>query len=265
MGNTDNRFVWYELATTDTEAAKAFYTSVMGWSVAKAEAPGSSYRLFTAGGAPVAGLMELPEQAGVDPQWLGYVGVGDVDSAAGLAASLGGSILVPPTDVPNVSRFSVIADSQKAALALIKGRERSQEQPLAPPGRVGWRELHTSDLETAFTFYHELLGWQNAETHEGWMGAYRQFSTGGVVIGGMRIKQNTNPSAWLYYFIVTDLEAALRKVEAGGGRLLFGPMTVQSGVRIVNCADPTGAVFGLMDRRQFVAIGCYAPRNGRPG
>ena len=34
MGN----FVWYELATADIKAAKAFYTNVMGWGTAGASA-----------------------------------------------------------------------------------------------------------------------------------------------------------------------------------------------------------------------------------
>ena len=31
MVNSHGRFVWYELATTDTETAKAFYAGVVGW------------------------------------------------------------------------------------------------------------------------------------------------------------------------------------------------------------------------------------------
>ncbi len=31
MVNSHGRFVWYELMTTDIEAAKVFYADVMGW------------------------------------------------------------------------------------------------------------------------------------------------------------------------------------------------------------------------------------------
>ena len=56
MVDSHGRFVWYELATTDVEAAKAFYAEVAGWGTRDASAPGMPYTLFTAGEASVAGL-----------------------------------------------------------------------------------------------------------------------------------------------------------------------------------------------------------------
>ena len=85
MVNADGRFVWYELMTTDMEAAKAFYADVVGWGTQDASMPGMPYTLFTAGTASVSGVMDLPEDArklGMRPGWLGYVGVNDVDAAA---------------------------------------------------------------------------------------------------------------------------------------------------------------------------------------
>src|ERR1700730_7902857 len=113
MANYHGRFVWYELKTSDVEAAKAFYAEVVGWGTQDASTPGMAYTLFTAGKAPVSGLLNLPEDArkmGARPSWIGYVGVNDVDAAADRAKHLGGAVQVPPTDIPNVSRFSVIAD-----------------------------------------------------------------------------------------------------------------------------------------------------------
>jgi len=85
MTNSHGRFVWYELMTTDMEAAKAFYAEVVGWGTQDASMPGMAYTLFTAGGASVSGLMRLSEDArksGLRPSWLGYVGVSDVDATA---------------------------------------------------------------------------------------------------------------------------------------------------------------------------------------
>jgi hypothetical protein len=62
-GSYHGRFLWYELTTTDTEAAKTFYAEVMGWGTQDASMPGMPYTLFTAGGASVSGLMGLPEDA----------------------------------------------------------------------------------------------------------------------------------------------------------------------------------------------------------
>jgi predicted enzyme related to lactoylglutathione lyase len=38
--NSHGRFVWYELMTTDMEAAKAFYAKVVGWGTQDVSMPG---------------------------------------------------------------------------------------------------------------------------------------------------------------------------------------------------------------------------------
>jgi predicted enzyme related to lactoylglutathione lyase len=253
--SSHGRFVWYELMTTDIETAKAFYANVVGWSTRDSSATGLPYSLFTSGDSPVAGLMNVPRGArrtGVTPQWTGYVAVDDVDAAVDRIKQLGGAVHVPPTDLPNISRFSVVADPQTATLALVKGRNsgRAPSAELEAPGRVGWHELLAADWEKAFAFYGELFGWQKADSHTGMMGTYQGFSTGGKTIGGMLTKPATLPFPyWLYYFNTDDVQAAAKRVEAGGGQILFGPTAVPGGAWIVHCTDPQGAIFALLDRR----------------
>jgi predicted enzyme related to lactoylglutathione lyase len=267
MENSASRFVWYELATTDMEAAKAFYANVLGWSTAGTSAPGSAYTLFTAGNVPIAGLMEMPAKAaavGAPPQWIGYAGVDDVDDAASRAEKLGGTVHVPPADVPNVSRFSIVADPQWATFALIKGRERSHEGSARPCilGHVVWHELLAADLDKAFAFYSALFGWQKADARIGPMGMYQEFSAGADTIGGMFKRPGNVPvSLWLYYFNVNGIGAAAKRVERGGGQILDGPLTVPGGARIVHCRDPQGAIFALIDTRVSVVAGCYKARD----
>jgi len=261
--DSHGRFVWYELMTTESAIAKAFYASVVGWRTRDAAAPFSAYSLFTIGDAPVAGLMTLPEEArrtGAAPHWIGYVGVDDVDAAAGRVRELGGAVYAPPTDVPGVSRFSVVADPQMATLALVAGRRRGQAHAagLGTTGRVGWHELLAADWETAFAFYAELFGWQKADKHFGAMGAYQGFSAGGEPIGGMFTKPADLPLPfWLYYFNVEGIESAAKRVEAGGGQILYGPTEIPGGPWIVHCTDHDGAIFALLDRRGRKAVGYY--------
>jgi uncharacterized protein len=261
--SSHGRFVWYELTTTDMKSAKAFYASVVGWGARGASMPGSAYSLFTIGDSPVTGLMNMPEEArrtGVTPRWTGYVGVDDVDAAVERIKQLGGAVYVPPMDVPNISRFSVVADPQMATLALVKGAKTSQAQSaaLGKPGHVGWHELLAADWETAFAFYGELFGWQKADSHVGVMGAYQEFSAGGETIGGMFTKPATLPVPfWLYYFNIDDIQAAAKRVEAGGGQIVYGPTEVPGGAWIVHCTDPEGAIFALLDRRGRKAIGYF--------
>ena len=263
MTNSHGRFVWYELMTTDIKIAKGFYASVVGWGARGASMPGSAYSLFTIADSPVAGLMNMPEDArrtGVTPHWIGYVRVDDVDLAVDRTKQLGGAVCVPPTDVPSISRFSVVADPQMATLALVKGVKSGPAQSAAPgaPGRVGWHELLAADWEKALAFYGELFGWQKADSHVGVMGAYQEFSVGGEPIGGIFTKPETLPLPfWLYYFNIDDIQATAKRVEAGGGQLLYGPTAVPGGALIVHCTDPQGAIFALLDRRGRKAIGYF--------
>src|SRR3954464_2063992 len=76
-------FVWYELTTSDLEAAMAFYTKLVGWGTRDVSRPSLAYTVFTLGEAPVSGLITLPEDArkmGAKPRWIGYLGVDDVDA-----------------------------------------------------------------------------------------------------------------------------------------------------------------------------------------
>src|SRR5438067_3315985 len=98
MAHLTGRFLWYELMTTDMEAATTYYADVVGWAV-QSVAPGTPYNLFTAAGVPVSGVSILrPEAvaAGFKPGWLGYVGVDDVDASAGQLERLGGAVHVSP-------------------------------------------------------------------------------------------------------------------------------------------------------------------------
>ncbi len=263
MVNYYGHFVWYELMTTDMEAAKAFYAKVVGWGVQDASMPGMAYALFTAGKATVSGLMDLPEDArkmGAKPHWIGYVGVNDVDAAADRIRELGGAVHVPPRDIPNISRFSIVADPQTARFALFKFLKPGQEQPaeLDTPGRVGWHELLAADWEKAFAFYSELFGWQKADADGAVTDTYQVFSAGGQTIGGMFTKPPTVPVPfWLFYFNIGDIDAAAKRVTAGGGQILDGPIEVSGGSWIVQCTDPQGAIFALLGKRSHNAIGYF--------
>jgi predicted enzyme related to lactoylglutathione lyase len=259
---SQGRFVWYELMTTDIEAAKAFYAKVVGWGTQNASIPNLHYTLFTARGASVSGLMDLSEEArkmGVKPSWIGYVGTNDVDATADRIQRLGGIVHVPPKDIPNISRFSIVADPQMATFGLLKWLEPGRDQPveLGAPGRVGWYELLAGDWEKAFAFYSALFGWQKADAvNIGSIGTYQLFSAGEHTIGGMLTKPPIVPAPfWLYYFNIGDVDTAIRRVQTAKGQIINGPLEGSGGHWIVQCADPQGAMFALVGRRRESAVG----------
>jgi uncharacterized protein len=261
--NFHRRFAWYELITTEAEAAKEFYSKVMGWGVLDASLPDRAYTLFAAGNDLVSGLMDWPEEGqrtGGKPAWIGYIGVDDVDATAGRIRDLGGTVHVPPTDVINVSRFSIFADPQTARLGLLRWARSPLQKPadLGTIGQVGWHELLASDWQKAFAFYSELFGWQSADADIGEMGTYQLFSSGGQALGGMVTKAPVVPAPfWLYYFNVGDVDAAARRVKAAGGQIFNGPVQLPGGNRIIQCSDPQGIIFALRGRRAHESVGYF--------
>ncbi len=252
MDDDHGRFVWYELMTTDMAAAKAFYGDVVGWSTQDASTKDFAYTVFVAGGSPVCGLMELPLEGwkmGARPRWAGYVAVADVDASAARLKGLGGTVYVPPTD-SNIGRIAVVADPQTADFALIEGLKLPSGT--GREGGVGWHELSAADWQTAFAFYGDLFGWQKAETEAaGATDFYQLLAVGGRTIGGMfsKLPRASYPPFWQYYFNVADVGEAAKRVKAGGGRILQGPVDMQDGSSIIRCADPQGAIFALQGAR----------------
>jgi predicted enzyme related to lactoylglutathione lyase len=272
MASAHGRFAWYELTTTDLAAAKAFYARVVGWDVRDASTPGLAYALFSANGRLAAGAMELPPPArtmGAAPRWTGYVAVEDVDAAAAHIRRLGGTVYIAPTDVPDVSRFAVVADPQAATFALIKWLKSDDAEPAAQtaPSHVGWHDLFAGNGETAFGFYREVFGWHNVDADAGDVGdngRYLPFAAGGQTLGGISTKPPTVPAPfWLYYFNVGDIDAAAQRVIAGRGQILEGPAEAKSGAFIARCVDPQGAMFALIGAGRGRVRGYFEPAAAR--
>jgi uncharacterized protein len=263
MAISDGRFVWYELITTDLEAARAFYANVVGWEMRDASMPGMPYTLCaTPGGGTVCGLINLPGEAGrlgAKPCWIGYVGVDDVDMAATRAIELRGVVEVVPQTVPGVSRFAIITDPQLVPLGVFKWL-MPRPQPPAPDttGAIGWHDLMASDEAGAFAFYHALFGWQKAGTESGPLGTYQLFSAAGETIGGILTKPPGAPSPlWLHYFNVGDIDAAVKRATAAGGQVLYGPTAAPGDKWVVQCMDPQGALFALSGKRKSEPVGYF--------
>ncbi|HKQ62194.1 MAG TPA: VOC family protein [Candidatus Polarisedimenticolaceae bacterium] len=125
-GNFDGAagtFCWSELATNDTAAARQFYTSLLGWKAKVGTAAPMEYTEWIVGDRPRGGMMAMDAKWGaIPPHWLNYIAVADCDAVAGQARKLDAKIVVPPSDIPNVGRFSILADPQGAHFALYQRR-----------------------------------------------------------------------------------------------------------------------------------------------
>ena len=116
-----NSLCWNELNTGDPDRAAAFYTGLLGWQTEKQPMGDFVYTYFKQGDRMNGGMMPItPEMGPIPPHWAVYFAVDDCDAKAARATSLGGKVLVPPTDVPGVGRFSLLQDPQGAAFAIIR-------------------------------------------------------------------------------------------------------------------------------------------------
>jgi predicted enzyme related to lactoylglutathione lyase len=114
--NQPGSLCWNELATRDTQKPKDFYGAVFGW-----KASGGDYTEWRLDGRLVAGMVEMGDRFPPEalPQWVTYFAVEDVDLAARRAEGLGGSVTVPPFDVPEVGRVATLGDPNGALFSVV--------------------------------------------------------------------------------------------------------------------------------------------------
>jgi predicted enzyme related to lactoylglutathione lyase len=116
---THGAFSWNELTTTDPAAAAAFYSALFGWSVKEMGAEMGGYRVVNVGDTGVGGIMQCPEGQPIPPHWGAYVTVDNVEQTIAKCGELGGKVVVPPMDIPNVGRMAVLQDPQGAVVNVI--------------------------------------------------------------------------------------------------------------------------------------------------
>lgn len=229
MTNREGTPIWYELMTTDPDAAEKFYGSVMGWTFEKMQGdPGGDYLIASAEGDPVAGIMRTPDHAkGMPDMWFTYIGVNDVDASAKRVRTLGGAVDIEPTDIPGVGRFAFCRDPQGAQFYIMRGNSSEQSNAFAPmrPGHCSWNELITTDQKAALDFYGKLFAWEHGGAMPmGEMGDYTFINHDGGMIGAMMdaTRQDAKPF-WNFALQVSDIDAARAAVEKGGGTVRMGP------------------------------------------
>jgi uncharacterized protein len=116
---------WADLNTPDPSTARRFYHELLGWNFVEDEKDTSGYLHIKnheqfIGGVPAASQRD-PH---TPPHWMIYFQVADCDASTAKAKQQGGEILLPPTDLENVGRFSILKDPQGVAFALFQPETR---------------------------------------------------------------------------------------------------------------------------------------------
>jgi hypothetical protein len=125
-------FVWAQLFASDPAAEGRFCASVAGWEIlpdTRSDRP--NVFVLASGGYSRAGMVPLPPRPQAKPGWLLFIRVKDVKAAAAKVISLGGRVLVAPSDVPTEYWRAVVADPTGAVIGLVQLQEagKPEEQP----------------------------------------------------------------------------------------------------------------------------------------
>lgn len=107
--------VHFEINARDPKALHAFYSALFRWEI-DADNP-MGYGVVTAGGKGINGGIGPAQGA---PHVTFYVAVPDLEATLRKAGELGGSTVVPPTEIPNMVTFAAFTDPQGHRIGLIK-------------------------------------------------------------------------------------------------------------------------------------------------
>jgi uncharacterized protein len=253
MSEILGRFAWYELLTTDTASAEAFYTDVVGYTTQQWGEGAKPYTMWMADETAIGGLKTLPDEAkamGAPPHWLAYVATPDIKDTVEKAEGLGAKVLMPVMAIPDVGHVAIFADPQGAVLGLLQP-ESDMPRCASPkePGVISWNELMAGDPNAGWEFYKELFGWEKTSEMDMGQpyGKYLMYGQGEKTYGGfMNIPEGCKgPASWVYYATVKDIEASVERAREKGGKVLNGPMDIPGGGKVAQIMDIEGAAFAL--------------------
>ncbi|MGI8518179.1 MAG: VOC family protein [Acidimicrobiia bacterium] len=243
-------FGWVDLASTDQEAAKKFYSELFDWEAQDGPLPdGGYYTNFTKDGKAVAGLGATMAE-GMPSMWSSYVLVDSADEKTKAAKEAGGQVFMEPMDVMEFGRMAFLADPSGAAFGLWEPKTHKGAEMYGDHGSLVWNELATRDLEAARPFYEKFFGWEweSMDMGEGNMyhlgGVGEDKRAGGLHMGEMWPAEV--PAHWDVYFAVDEHEAAAKKAVELGATDMSGVIDVPMAGLMHYLQDPTGAFFYIL-------------------
>lgn len=228
--------VHFEIHVPDEQVGAKFYSELLGWKTQAA--PEMNYVLVENTGTIGGGIGR--EEKGA---WSTvYVGAPDIQALLDKAEKLGGTTVMPVTEIPNVVTFAMFTDLDGNVMGLVKTDSDMPPQEAAG-AQMGWFEIYSKDPRKAWAFYRELFGWDIHES-EGDGFVYGEIHTDGPVGGGIS-STNSGELGVVLWASVDDQEAYLKRVVELGGQRVMDPTPVNEGLVVSSFKDPQGAKFGL--------------------
>jgi uncharacterized protein len=116
----------FEIISRNGEAMKSFYAKLFSWKIDSSNP--MNYGLVKPEGKGIGGGIASPE-GGSEGYVAIYAEVPDPQATLDLAVSLGATVIVPVTEIPNMVTFALFADPDGNKMGIVKAMP-------APPKRV---------------------------------------------------------------------------------------------------------------------------------
>lgn len=246
------RFVWHDLMSTDPARSAAFFGALLGWAVRETDMGAlGPYSMFVNGEQPVGGVVPFEATDGAGSHWVSYLTVASVDGTCERMPALGGTVCVPPTDIPGIGRFAVVEDPTGAIVSPFTAAPGQEEpEPTAAPaaGTFCWDELMVGDVERAKAFYAHAFGWHYDVHPMGPDANYWIAKRGPVQAAGlMQLPADELPPrpSWTPYIAVDSVDASAARAAELGAQVVVQPTDIPGIGRFAMLLEPTGAIFAL--------------------
>jgi predicted enzyme related to lactoylglutathione lyase len=235
---------WIDYGAADLDAARAFYTDVLGWTYTGGNPEFGGYLTCLAKDRVAAGM--APQMDPSDPpRWTTYFASDDAAAHAARITELGGTVVVPPMEVGPMGSMAIALDPQGNPFGLWQAAQQTGVMIYNEPGALVWNDAALDDPEAGKAFYGAVFGFDFTEM-EG-MAGYATFARGGDPLGGIGGQQDpASPKGWATCFAVSSTDDAVASVEKGGGTITMAAQDTTWG-RLASLQDPWGAVFSVME------------------
>lgn len=120
IANQPGTICWCELVTDNTDRAARFFQRLLRWSTQVQDLGHLVYTTFLAGDVACGGMYPMDESwAGETPYWTPYFRVRHCETTVETAVDHGADVKIPPTVIPGLGRFSLLADPQGALFSVM--------------------------------------------------------------------------------------------------------------------------------------------------
>lgn len=238
-------FCWHEVNTRAPAETIAFLTAVFGWTTEPMDVPKGSYTLFKRGEDTVCGCLEMTEEwpEGVPDHWQSYIAVEDVRETAGRVESIGGTVVVPPFDIP-IGIMSVLQDPRAGSFSIMQGGDG--RKPIGV-GAIVHDELLATDLAASLSFYEALIGWTDATAPIDGQDYHMLMMNDEMKAGAMAAPPEAHlpGNMWLPYVQVEDVDATIAKVVERSGAVAMPPSDIPTVGRVAVFTSPQNATLAV--------------------